>query len=94
MSNYNITIYSYDKAKQLNLIIKPSKNKSKKIDVYDIDNKYLNSIGDIRYNDYPNYCIIYNKQYADERRRLYHIRHKKNINVINSKQYLSANLLW
>ena len=94
MSNYIITQYSYDKAKQLNLIIKQSKNKGKKIDVYDIDNTFLHSIGDIRYNDYPNYCIIFNKQYADERKRLYHIRHQKNINVINSKQYLSANLLW
>ena len=94
MSNYNITQYSYDKAKKLNLIIKQSKNTNKKIDVYTINNEFLHSIGDIRYNDYPNYCIIYNKQYADERRRLYHIRHKKGINIINSKQYLSANLLW
>ena len=94
MSNYIITQYAYDKAKKLNLIIKQSKNKGKKIDVYDIDDNLLHSIGDIKYNDYPNYCIIYNKQYADERRRLYHIRHKKGIDIINSKQYLSANLLW
>ena len=94
MSNYNITQYSYDKAKKLNLIIKQSKNTNKKIDVYTINNQFLHSIGDIRYNDYPSYYIIYNKQYADERRRLYHIPHKKGINIINSKQYLSANLLW
>ena len=94
MSNYNITNYSYDKAKKLNLIIKSSKNKNKKLDVYTINNESLNSIGDIRYNDYSLYLSTYNKQYADERRRLYHIRHQKNINVINSKQFLSANLLW
>ena len=94
MSNYIITDYSYNQAKKLNLIIKSSKNKGKKIDVYDIDHNFLWSIGDIRYNDYPNYCIIYNKQYADERKRLYHIRHKKGIDIVNSKQYLSANLLW
>ena len=41
MSNYIITNYSYDKAKQLNLIIKQSKNKNKKIDVYDIDDNFL-----------------------------------------------------
>ena len=34
MSNYIITQYSYDKAKQLNLIIKQSKNKGKKIDKF------------------------------------------------------------
>ena len=94
MSNYKITDYSYKKAKGLNIIIKSSKNNDKKIDVYTINNEFLHSIGDIRYNDYPNYCIIYNKQYADERRRLYHIRHKNGINIVNSKQYLSANLLW
>ena len=94
MSNYIITQYSYDQAKKLNLIIKVSKNKNKKIDVYNFDNEFINSIGDIRYNDYPNYCIQYNKEYANERRRLYHIRHQKNMNVINSKQYLSGNLLW
>ena len=94
MSNYIITQYSYDKAKQLNLIIKQSKNKGKKIDVYTINNDFLHSIGDIRYNDYPSYLLIYNKQYADERKRLYNIRHQKNINIVNSKQYLSANLLW
>ena len=43
MSNYIITQYSYDKAKKLNLIIKPSKNKGKKIDVYTINNEFLHS---------------------------------------------------
>ena len=94
MSNYVITDYSYNQAKKLNLIIKSSKNKGKKIDVYDIDDNFLHSIGDIRYNDYPSYLLIYNKQYADERKRLYNIRHKQGINIVNSKQYLSANLLW
>ena len=94
MSNYIITQYSYDEAKKLNLIIKSSKNKGKKIDVYTINNEFLHSIGDIRYNDYTSYLSTYNKQYADERKRLYHIRHQKGINIINSKQYLSANLLW
>ena len=94
MSNYIITQYSYDKAKQLNLIITQSKNKRKKIDVYTINNEFIHSIGDIRYNDYPTYVSTYNKEYANERKRLYHIRHQKNINIVNSKQYLSANLLW
>ena len=94
MSNYVITDYSYNQAKKLNLIIKSSKNKGKKIDVYDIDHNFLHSIGDIMYNDYPSYLSTYNKQYADESSRLYHIRNKKGIDIVNSKQYLSANLLW
>ena len=57
MSNYIITKYSFDKAKELNLTIKVSKNPLKKIDVYK-DNIFLHSIGDSRYQDYPNYCIV------------------------------------
>ena len=94
MSKYIITKYSFDKAKQLNVIIKTSKNTLKKIDVYDLQGKFIASIGDSRYNDYPNYCIAYNKEYANIRRDLYHARHKKGIDIINSKQYLSANILW
>ena len=93
MSNYVITQYSFDKARELGLSIKISKNKLKKIDVYK-DNIFLNSIGDSRYNDYPHYCIIYNKDYADKRKLLYHNRHKKNADVKYSKQWLAINLLW
>ena len=93
MSNYVITKYSFDKASELGLSIKVSKNKLKKIDVYR-DNIFLNSIGDSRYNDYPHYCIIYNEKYADKRKLLYHNRHKKNSDVKYSKQWLALNLLW
>ena len=93
MSNYIITKYSFDKAKELNLTIKVSKNPLKKLDVYR-DNIFLASIGDSRYNDYPNYCIIYNKEYANKRKLLYHNRHKQNSDVKYSKQWLALNLLW
>ena len=94
MSKYIITKYSFDKAKQLNVIIKTSKNTLKKIDVYDLQGKFIASIGDSRYNDYGNYLEIYGEIYANQRKKLYHNRHKKGIEIINSKQYLSANLLW
>ena len=95
MSNYVITKYTYDKAKELGLTVKVSKYPLKKIDVYkNKDNVYLGSIGDARYNDFPHYCIIYNKEYADNRKLLYCIRHKKNADVKYSKQWLALNLLW
>ena len=93
MSNYVITKYSFDKAKELNLTIKVSKNPLKKLDVYK-DNIFLASIGDSRYNDFPHYCIIYNKEYANKRQLLYHNRHKQNSDVKYSKQWLALNLLW
>ena len=75
MSNYVITKYSFDKAKLLGLTIKVSTNPLKKLDVYKND-ICIGSIGDSRYNDYPHYCLIYNKEYGDKQKLLYHNRHK------------------
>ena len=93
MSNYKVTKYSHDKAKKLNLIIKVSNNPLKKIDVYTSDDKFIASIGDSSYMDYPNYCIAYSKEYADKRKILYRNRHKLNSDVKYSRQWLSLNLL-
>ena len=93
MSNYKITKYTYDKSKELGLSVKVSTNPLKKIDVCK-DNICIGSIGDSRYNDYPHYCIIYNKEYADKRKLLYHNRHKQNSDVKYSKQWLALHLLW
>ena len=91
---YKITPYSYDQAKKLNVSIKSSKTKNKKIDVFDRDNKKLASIGDIRYKDYPTYILEKGKNYANERRRLYRIRHKKDLNIIESPGYFANKILW
>ena len=48
MSHYVITKYSYDKVKELGLVIKVSRNSLKKLDVYK-KNIFLASIGDSRY---------------------------------------------
>ena len=49
---YQITEYSKKKARELGVLINPSKRKHKKIDVYDSKGKYITSIGDSRYSDY------------------------------------------
>ena len=81
-----ITNYSYSKAEENGLTIKPSTKKNKKIDVYK-NGKFIASIGDVRYNDYPTYILNIGKKYADERRKLYYIRHN-----INSSKYSADNL--
>ena len=73
---YIITSYTKNKAKVENVLIKPSSNKNKKIDVFKNDKKIV-SIGDINYSDYPTYLKTKGKTFADERKRLYHQRHKK-----------------
>ena len=65
---YNITSYTKNKAKQLNVIIKPSTNPSKKLDVYK-NNKKIASVGAIGYNDYPTFIIKQGKQFADKRKK-------------------------
>jgi hypothetical protein len=89
---YHIKKYSYNQAKLLGVKIKPSNHKNKKIDVYKND-VFICSIGDNRYNDYPTYLETKGKQYADKRRELYHLRHRKE-NVIGTKGYYSLHILW
>ena len=91
---YNILPYSYKEAKKLNVKIKPSKRKNKKIDVYNKSNNYLLSIGDINYKDYPTFKNENGKQFADKRRELYLNRHKKDKDVIGSKGYYASKILW
>jgi hypothetical protein len=89
---YKIKQYSIDKAKQLGVQIKPSTNSKKKIDVFKEGIKVA-SIGDVKYSDYPTY-LQENKQLAEERRRLYKIRHKNDLNKINSNGYYANRILW
>ena len=91
--SYKITNYSYNQAKKLNVEIKPSSNKKKKIDVYK-NNDYVTSIGAINYNDYPTYIEKKGIDYANQRRILYHQRHKKDLSKINSAGYYAYNILW
>lgn len=91
---YKITDYSYDRAKELNVIIKNSKKKNKKIDVFSKDNEYITSIGDDRYKDYPTYINEKGLQYANERRRLYRIRHNLNRKKVGSTGFYADKILW
>ena len=90
---YNITNYTKKQAKILGVTVKPSKNKNKKIDVFKGDQK-IASVGAIGYNDYPTFKKKYGKEYAEERRKLYKMRHKNDINKIGSNGYYANALLW
>ena len=43
--------------------------------------------------DYPSYIETEGKKYADERRRLYHLRHSKD-NIKGTKGWYALNILW
>ena len=91
--SYTITEYSRSNAKKLGVEIKPSTNAKKKIDVYK-DGKKIASIGASGYSDYSTYIKTKGKKYADERRRLYKIRHAKTMNIAGSNSFYASRILW
>lgn len=74
-------------------MIKPSTNPKKKLDVFD-DGKKVASIGDINFSDYPSYLKKDGKAVAEERRRLYHLRHKKDSSKKGTPGWFASVLLW
>jgi len=92
---YEITPYTYRQAKKLGVIVFPSENPKYKIDIYEGDNGvYLFSVGSKNYKDYQIYVKERGIEYAKERRRLYRIRHKKDMSVKGSRGYYASKLLW
>lgn len=89
---YKITDYSYDRAKELGVIIKPSKKGNYKIDVYDKYNKYITSIGHKQYLDFPTIIKKNGKEYADYRRELFYKRHGKYKK--GTRGWYSSYILW
>ena len=86
---YQITDYTLKKAKELGVVVKPSTNPKKKLDVFKKGSRTQSgllekvaSIGAIGYKDYPTYLKTEGKEVADKRRKLYKLRHQ-NDNGIN-----------
>jgi hypothetical protein len=95
MSEYKISKRQEANAIKENVIIFPAhKDSKKKIEIYDEDGLYMFSIGDKRYKDYSIYLAEKGKEYADNRRRLYKIRHEKTRHKRGSPSYYADRILW
>jgi hypothetical protein len=90
---YQITNYTKEKANELGVKVINSKNPKKKVDVLK-NGKIIASVGAIGYNDYPSYLKSHGKEFAEKRRALYKIRHKRDINVVGSNGWYANKLLW
>jgi hypothetical protein len=95
---YKIFPYSFEQAKKLNVVIKPSTNVLKKIDVFK-NGKKVASVGAMGMNDYPTYMYLekygtVEKGYAKKRRELYKKRHEKDRKVTGSAGYYADKILW
>jgi len=91
---YEIKDYSQQQAQRLGVLIVPSRNPKYKIDVFDSDRHFITSIGARGYSDYPTYILTRGLVYANNRRRLYKIRHNNDRNVIHSRGWYSDQILW
>ena len=91
---YHIQPYTYSQAYKLGVKVAPSKNPSKKIDVYDWHGHLICSVGMYGYGDYPTYLLLKGEAFANERRRLYKIRNERNRHKVGSAGYYADNLLW
>jgi len=91
---YEILPYTKAKAKQLNVIVKPSTRKGKKLDVYNKKGEYLASVGAEGYLDYATYKKYFGKEIAEQKRKLYKKRHNKDRKVKYTPGYFADQLLW
>lgn len=90
---FKIDSAHFKNAKALGVEIKPSKNKGKKLDVFRGDDK-IATIGDLKYNDYRSYIKSDGLQYANERKRLYKIRHGSDMNKVGTPSFYANKILW
>ena len=93
MNNYKIKLRSYNNAKKLGVIIRPSTRKNKKIDVFDKNDNYITSIGATSYGDYPTY-LLQDKQLAEQKKTNYKKRHEKHRNKVGTRSWYANKILW
>ena len=91
---YKIKPYSFTQAKKLNVSIKPSKVKGKKIDVFNNKGEKLASIGALGMGDYPTYMQTKGNEFAKMRRKAYKQRHEKDRHKKGSAGFFADKILW
>jgi hypothetical protein len=88
---YKIEPHHQQKANELGVKIYPSKKGNYKLDVYDKKGQYITSVGHKNYKDFVMYWKEKGLDYANERKRLYNIRHKNDTGL---RGFYAKNLLW
>jgi len=95
---YKVTAYTKKRAKALNVEVRPSKAKGKKLDVFS-KGKKVASVGAIGYQDYPTMLEKESKSKlpkgtAKKRQKLYKKRHQNNRTKVRTNGYYADKLLW
>jgi len=90
---YQPTQRQKNNARKLGVTIQSSSNPSKKLDVLKNGVKVA-TIGAKGYNDYDLWIKKKGVEYANERRRLYKIRHQNNRNKKGTNGFYADKILW
>lgn len=88
---YTILPYTFRKAKIHGVVVRPSIKRNKKIDVLK-NKKLIASVGALGYDDYPSWILKRGLKFANDRRRLYRLRHAKDLK--SGAGYWANVLLW
>lgn len=91
---YTIQPYTFNRARELGVKVRPSSVGNYKLDVVGGDGKLITRVGDRRYGDYPTFLKQEGKEVAEKRRVAYKQRHSKDIGVKGSRGFYAGNLLW
>ena len=97
--SYTITRYTRKKAQKLGVIVRPSTNPTKKIDVFKKKGVFKNnqkkiSIGATGYGDYPTFMRTEGIVSANKHRKRYKIRHEKDRHQKGTPGFYADKLLW
>lgn len=98
--SYPITAEIKARANKAGVIVKPSKNKDKKLDAFDKQTgKFQASFGAKGYNDFHLWKKKEGEQVANQKRKQYKARHEKNRHVKYrdgklTAGYLADKILW
>ena len=94
MEPYKIPEQCYKIARKLGVHICLATNPKYKIEVYDGDGIYITQIGARGYGDYFTFIETKGQVFADKRRQAYLKRHRKELDKVGSRGWLSAVILW
>ena len=95
---YTITDAIRKKASAIDVTLKPSKNPTKKLDAYK-NGIFQCSFGQLGYKDYQLYLKNDGIEVANDKRRLYRVRHAKDRKIMYrdgklTAGYLADKILW
>lgn len=92
--SYKIRQYTLQRAMELGVFVRPSRDPKKKIDVLDKSKNLIASIGQAGAMDYPSWIEKEGLSFANKRREAYHKRHAKNMSRVGTPGYYAGALLW